>query len=268
MENTWHTFVSCPYATECWTNSNMKDIVDQCAKNADGFVDLFFKVLTVGDKVNVGRFAGVLWSIWKQRNNKLWRDAMDNCNQAVFSALDILYDWLAIKQKGTGGKENNAIARTPTEWRKPQAHFLKCNVDAAFFTKTKIMGFGMVVRDTEGKCVGYRSMIVEGLCEVKEGEAMGLREALSWIRGMKFNRVIFEMDAQIVVKAFGSTKTDESEFGAIIEDCRRIMQHEPSFLLLLLVGEPTGLLMLWQRNPDSMLILVIGRVHQIILVIL
>ncbi|XP_075473866.1 uncharacterized protein LOC142504911 [Primulina tabacum] len=153
MENTWHIFVSCPYAAQCWTISNMKDIVDQCAKNADRFVDWFFKVLMAGDKVNVG------------------------------------------------GKENNAIGRTPTEWRKPQYQFLKCNVDATFFTETRSMRFGMVVRDTEGKCIGCRSMVMEGLYEVKEGEAMGLCEALSWIREMNFNQVIFGMDAQIIVKA-------------------------------------------------------------------
>ncbi|XP_073015730.1 uncharacterized protein [Primulina eburnea] len=137
-----------------------------------------------------------------------------------------------MRQKGTEGQEDNAIGRTLTEWRKPQYPFLKCNVDAAFFADTRSMGFGMVARDNEGKCIGCRTMVKEGLYEVKEGEAMGLREALSWIREMKFNQVIFEMDAQIIVKAVNSTKVDESEFGAIIEDCRSILKQEPSFSVI------------------------------------
>ncbi|XP_075504615.1 uncharacterized protein LOC142542052 [Primulina tabacum] len=172
----------------------MKDIVDQCAENADGFVDWFFKLCS-------GAFGNKGTINYREIRLK-------SATKAVFNALEFLYDWLAIKQKKTWGKENNAIERTPTEWRKPQYPFLKCNVDVAFFTETRSMGFGMVVRDTEGKCIGCRSMVMEGLYEVKEGEAMELREALSWIREMNFNQVMFEMDAQIIVKAITSTKVE------------------------------------------------------------
>lgn len=99
LESTWHIFVSCSYAKQCWVEANVTCIVDQNANDADGFTDWLFKVLQTGNKMELGKLAAVLWEIWRQRNNKLWTNAVSICGQTVFNALDFLYTWLATKQK-------------------------------------------------------------------------------------------------------------------------------------------------------------------------
>ena len=48
---------------------------------------------------------------------------------------------------------------------------------------------------------------------------MGLREALSWIKNLGFNRVIFESDLLQVAHALQKRVADVSEFGVLIKDC-------------------------------------------------
>lgn len=57
------------------------------------------------------------------------------------------------------------------------------------------MGFGWVCRDETGIVVGVRMNNMMGLYSVREAEAMGEREALSWIKLMGWERVILESDA-------------------------------------------------------------------------
>ncbi|XVE90020.1 hypothetical protein DITRI_Ditri20bG0042800 [Diplodiscus trichospermus] len=44
----------------------------------------------------------VAWNIWRQRNSKLWNNSFLTEEQAVFSALEALCDWVAAKEKKGG----------------------------------------------------------------------------------------------------------------------------------------------------------------------
>lgn len=73
-------------------------------------------------------------------------------------------------------------------WEKPRPSFFKYNINAAFFKNERIIGTGFVFRDEYGKFVVCRTRMWHGLYEVKEGEAFGLLEALSWIHGGGYKR--------------------------------------------------------------------------------
>lgn len=61
--------------------------------------------------------------------------------------------------------------------------------------------------------------------EVKEGEALGLFEAIQWAISLNLSNVNFEVDSKVVV----DNVLDAIEFGTIIEDCRRLFSLNPTF---------------------------------------
>ncbi|XVF50914.1 hypothetical protein PTKIN_Ptkin04bG0141900 [Pterospermum kingtungense] len=57
-----------------------------------------------------------------------------------------------------------------------------------------------------------------GVLAVKEAEALGLYFALSWVQSLNLKKVIFEMDAKLIVNALVSCMNDVMEFGSLIHD--------------------------------------------------
>jgi hypothetical protein len=56
-----------------------------------------FQVLQTLSCENAALFACILWSIWKQRNNKVWNDIVDAQCFVLERASSLLYDWKAAK---------------------------------------------------------------------------------------------------------------------------------------------------------------------------
>lgn len=77
-------------------------------------------------------------------------------------------------------------------WVKPVAGLLKCNVDAAFFTQEKACGVGMCLRNESGIFIQARVMRHTPLLNVREGEAIGLLEAIKWVCSLGLDNVIFD----------------------------------------------------------------------------
>ncbi|XP_031091029.1 uncharacterized protein LOC115996025 [Ipomoea triloba] len=88
------------------------------------------------------------------------------------------------------------------------------------------MGFGWVVRDAEGVVVGVAMRCMEGLFSVKEAEAMGAREALSWLKRRGWRHVIMESDAQVVTLAVQQPRNATPFGGLISEICELLQQLE------------------------------------------
>ena len=86
-----------------------------------------------------------------------------------------------------------------------------------------------MVCDSQGLFLHAASRVVNGLFQVRELETLGLREALSWIKQLGFERVIFEIDSLQVVQALQNRVADFSEFGALIKDCLSFLQGEHYF---------------------------------------
>ncbi|KAK9149091.1 hypothetical protein Scep_007848 [Stephania cephalantha] len=66
---------------------------------------------------------------------------------------------------------------------------------------------------------------VNGILNPKEAEALGLREALSWLKVEKGGRVLIEVDAMEIVTALRSKFIDLSYFGSLIEDCKILLTN-------------------------------------------
>ena len=96
---------------------------------------------------------------------------------------------------GSETAPQNALSLACSIWHPPLAHYLKCNVDSAFFTDLKMVGFGMCIRDETSRDVMGRKRTLHGTMVVREGEVLGLLDALRCVRSIGYQRAIFEVDA-------------------------------------------------------------------------
>lgn len=83
----------------------------------------------------------------------------------------------------------------------------------------------MVIRDSDGKFVACRTRILPSLVDVKEAEALALRESLYWVASLNFFNVIFESDSKIIVDATNCPMSNPIEIDSLISSCISILNR-------------------------------------------
>jgi hypothetical protein len=99
-------------------------------------------------------FATVLWSIWKQRNNKIWNTTIDAQSFVLVRAEEMLKDRTPVRHVYN---RTAAVMQSDTvsNWKKPLPGRFKCNIDASF-EGTKV-GIGMCIRDENGTFISAKT---------------------------------------------------------------------------------------------------------------
>ncbi|XP_073017389.1 uncharacterized protein [Primulina eburnea] len=204
--------------------------------SSESFNELFFMLLSQMQGFTQSKFCMVLWNIWRQRNDKVWNDTFNDPSTTVRLALKFLCDWLRAKQLSQEIADAHSLESGCPDWHKPPRLAIKCNVDAAFFPVDQKIGIGCILRNENGKFLRCRTCVIVGAFSVKEGEAMGLLEALSWVRRLGLKKVYFEMDAKGVVEAIKASDVGISEFGFIVKSCKDIIRYMDTVRALLYAG--------------------------------
>ncbi|KAM6560015.1 hypothetical protein CsatA_029254 [Cannabis sativa] len=178
-ESTLYILVTCEVVRSCW---NRVGIGTNVAMNID-FFDWYVHSLETMDVDHQCTFTMVCWAIWDAKNNLVWNGKLFKEDDVVANAKRFLDQWRSAKsseyesswpgfQAGDGAKH----------WISPQANSIKVNVDAALFDSDHKYGLGLVARDERGLLIERRTMLSNGSIEPELAEAMGVREALSWIK--------------------------------------------------------------------------------------
>jgi hypothetical protein len=114
-------------------------------------------------------------------------------------------------------------------WQPPDDDFVKCNVDAAMFEEQRCFGIGMCIRDNRGHFLKAATFWHDGSPPPQEAEAIGLRDAISWLGRLDLSRVLIELDCKLVINSIFDRNTNQAEFGSIISDCQVLLQQHPNF---------------------------------------
>ncbi|KAK6144889.1 hypothetical protein DH2020_021709 [Rehmannia glutinosa] len=227
LENNFHMFLSCKFAIECWRFSHYGALVNRVANTVESFASWFFKMMEETTPSILAKVSMVLWSIWKQRNSKLWKNHYTNAAATVKNALDFLDMWIDARLYVPLQSE---MTISPCKlWHPPQSSTLKCNIDAAFFRDQKRVGIGMVLRDDIGHVLLCRTCWFLGDIDVLEGESRGLLEGLQWVRSLGFFDVIFGVDAKGIVDVLNDSEEIWTEVGKIIRVSKTILSSEPLY---------------------------------------
>lgn len=101
-------------------------------------------------------------------------------------------------------------------WVRPEEGTLKLNVNASFVNDAETCTIGMLLRDHTGSFVEGRSITLVSPGNVLEAEAMGIREALSWVKDRQFVKTIIELDSFLAVQAIVGDAVNLLEVGHIV----------------------------------------------------
>ncbi|CAN1164805.1 hypothetical protein LINPERHAP2_LOCUS25784 [Linum perenne] len=171
--------------------------------------------------------ATVLWSLWRERNRRVWTNEACMVWTAMKLALDDLANWKAA-QVGPQPINRNTAPQC-NKWHAPPPDTLKCNTDIGFRDEENKMGLGIILQDCEGRVWGYRQWHGIGRWTTREGEAVAFLTTLRWVSEDGHDDLIFELDAESVRNALNDSVIDDSKFGCIIQQCRDFLLRFPRF---------------------------------------
>ncbi|KAH9748984.1 putative reverse transcriptase/RNA-dependent DNA polymerase [Citrus sinensis] len=157
--------------------------------------------------------AMICWGLWLNRNNKVWKGVNGRVQSMVNVAGQSLFFWQQARMSGFF---------PPPE--KPSSGWHKCNVVAALVRSRGLISFGAVIRSAGGDFIAAKSNSLPGRFDPREAEALGVKEALSWLKKFHFKSVMLEMDSLLVFNALHDKFDYPNGFGSIIADCRALAQ--------------------------------------------
>lgn len=87
-----------------------------------------------------------------------------------------------------------------------------------------MISFGAVIQSAGGEFIAAKSDILHDRFEAREAEAIGVREALNWLKKFVFQSVVLEIDSLQVFNTLHDNVVYLNDFGTIITDCRVLAQ--------------------------------------------
>ncbi|KAK6164619.1 hypothetical protein DH2020_001483 [Rehmannia glutinosa] len=214
------------FCKSCWRAAGMYELVDEWAEKSESMQDFVEAGISHGESWVAAKFCTILWCLWRQRNCEVWENKHLSAAGTIVLALHVLNDWCKSRGEWLSNETENSDVQGQF-WRKPIFPFMKCNVDAALNHNSNYTGIGMILRDDQGDFVVARTMWFPGLFTVREAEAMGVREALSWIHGLGIRHVEVETDAKYVIDDLSSPVSGRSEYDCILQECQSLLLGEP-----------------------------------------
>jgi ribonuclease HI len=180
------------------------------------------EILARIQQTNHALFGTLMWSIWKNRNNKIWNDISDTCQTICDRATTFLASWMNAQEVKAAATANTARPQIET-WLKPSEGRYKCNVDAAFSENMDRVGIGICIRDMNGAFVLARTDCFSPIIDVDTGEALGLLQAMEWVRDLHLVNMDFEVDSKTVADNIYRTQSGVSEFSVLISNCIHLL---------------------------------------------
>jgi hypothetical protein len=132
VEDDVHIFFTCASARSSWQAAGLSSVMCYVACQQGNAAERVFALCRNEDYATIGRVATLFWSIWHNRNDKIWNDNVRRPSQVGRAAFDHWNEWFAVHKLRSHDDHDVPILSTD-RWEKPRIGCLKCNVDAAFF---------------------------------------------------------------------------------------------------------------------------------------
>ncbi|CAN1143330.1 Putative ribonuclease H protein At1g65750 [Linum perenne] len=218
IENSWHLFLSCEVAESCWEEVGLREVIAESCEEQEGFTQWLFMMIEKAPEDRIQIIMAIIWGLWKERNGRVWRNEIKPPIVIARIAMEELESW----KKNRHTIPSTVASEECAKWHPPKEGQLKCNVDGACFADINRGGSGMILRDSNGVVRQYMMKSRDGCPEPKEIEALALWDALQQLVQDRRINVTIEMDCQEVVCAMRKEEDDHTEFGIIIDQCRKI----------------------------------------------
>uniref|UniRef100_A0A803QR46 Uncharacterized protein n=1 Tax=Cannabis sativa TaxID=3483 RepID=A0A803QR46_CANSA len=227
-ESATHILLSCPFALSCWQKA---DLVPY--GNFVGTVGHFLHLVFIGFDDDISCHVGMLcWSLWKAKNTLVWDKKASSPSQVVSSSWTTLDHWIKAQDKMSLLSPSMLdVGNNFEHWTKPTDNTIKITVDGAIFEVENAYGYGIVACDSEGSVIDFVAKYSHGSFSAEVVEAVGVKEALSWLKDKGWNAVEVETDSLLTVQAVFSHQQMTSVFGMITHDCKTLLSSLPNVSL-------------------------------------
>lgn len=231
-ETTAHCFIHCIFARSCWDVVCPEVNVDNLLTFNGWFTYVFDNLKERMDKISL-----VCWGIWRARNDVVWNNKLARKETVVTNAITYLTQWKEVQKLEKTVTPTPVLSTGSTErWSKPDDGCVKVNCDATIFTGSQQFGVGWIARDDKGDLICAKSVCLSGCPEIHHAEAIGIWEALSWIKlqidslaedsGYSMpKKFTVESDCVVAVNAVLKKEKIYSPFGSVVDDCRSILRY-------------------------------------------
>ena len=118
------------------------------------------------------------------RNAKVWKNRNGRPSCVLNLASQVLFQWQSVRKLQVFDNNSISSSHGAVCWQRPCVWWFKCNVDATTFSSRGTNGYGAVIRKFEGEFIAARSNWLIGSFGAWEAEAIGVREILSWLKGL------------------------------------------------------------------------------------
>lgn len=133
----------------------------------------------------------ICWEILRARNDIVWNDKHPRAGSVVNFANAYLSQWQNVQDMiGTNPTLSSNTTGIVEHWVKPQRKSVKANCDATIFSSYAQFGVGWIARDVKGELISALNVCYNGNPEIHCKKAIGIRDALSWIKQEFEGRVL------------------------------------------------------------------------------
>ncbi|KAL6561223.1 hypothetical protein OROMI_016824 [Orobanche minor] len=216
VEDDAHVLLHCELVEEVWLE--FQGILPVRMGNT---LQEWFQLVAEGDKSNLALVAFYLAGIWHARNKVVWSNEGWNAAVVLLSINGQIESWKQAAASSSLTLANRSSS--PTIWSPPPAGFVKCNVDAALFAEEAKVGYGLVICDEAGRFVAASNGLVVSPQDPFLAEAMALKEALSWLKEHKFEKIHVEVDCQKLWCKVRASGMDHSYFGIVVNEIKLLL---------------------------------------------
>lgn len=201
-ESVLHALVSCSFADACYQLTEFISPQGTFSSFSEWLQQLFSQKV----KSEIEALVMVCWLIWKNRNDIVWKQHSSEPQELVRLALSILNQWRSVQDRSYDSFLSFMSSEDGQEqWHLPELNSVKINIDAALFEDPGRYSYAIVVRNHEGRLVQDTSKCSLGRVAPEFAEALGIREALSWVKTNQYSNAVLESDCLQVVQLIRSS---------------------------------------------------------------
>ena len=213
--------------------------MNSMASNMDTYVQWLFDVIQSLKDLMVSKVMMILWSIWHERNERRWNCIARSNSSIVFHDLECLYEWLQAKHQPSVSRIPRVLSKC-SKWHPPPLSFVKCNCDAMFFYDRGETCLGIVLRAESGDLLANKMIKLPSLHAIKECEVLALFDAISGVRTLEYNQVLFETGSQMVVNDLAYGSCNNTTFGVLMSSCHLLLCSEHDFKVVFVKRHANG----------------------------
>ncbi|GLT57288.1 hypothetical protein SLA2020_302710 [Shorea laevis] len=169
-------------------------------------------------------FSFVIWIIWLQRNEKIYRPQSYDPNRAKSLIKERAMEFTSTFPYST--TVNRSLVCNNIKWDKPPDGYFKLNTDGSSLRTSRATACGGLIKDSLGRwVVGFARNV--GITFALGVEFWGVQDGLIIARDWDIQNIIMEMDSLIVFKLLSNYDSINHPFHTMILECRELMAQIP-----------------------------------------